>query len=638
MSTDAFRLQYLARTAAGVPRDLANTLVVSKIKPIRPTVLIYNCTFVCDARCTMCNNWKRGNRKEDMPLDQVDGVFDHEFWGAVENLNISGGEPTTRNDLPEMVEMFQRRLRRLRKIGINTTGLTPHRAIPMLTRIVEFCAEHDLLISIRVSLDGIGDIHNQVRNVKRGFDKASQTIEAMQTLAGKHPQFQFGIASTIFATNLEDAKNILAWARSHKLDVVFNMLRFTDNMLGNRSLEESIGFREREEEFMRQFFLERVQEESVLSGQAFMYLHYADMIANGYIRTMPCPFRTQGLLLNPNGDLFYCENSDLLGNVLDTNAVRHLFQGRESRPSRDVRRDHLQALPQPVPGERRRDEAVRAVREVPDARVSGQEQPRAARRDPSDRAVTRLVRSRAVRLVVAAGLTGYLLWISHPEQIGRATAGAAPSWLLAACALVLVDRTLMAWRWIALLRPLTADAPPRLADVIRVFFVSTFVGTFLPASVGGDAVRAFSLSRHNVPAAPAVASVVMDRALGVVSILSARPVQPRRPARGGAAWRLRRSRAGRSGVVGGGAGDLLGRRRGPRGACDRRWCRENACGASDRACLTRSGRTDTIMAFSPPCLVYSVVVQVIRVLQAWCLGLRTAHRGADRRCTSSRFR
>ena len=242
MSTDAFRLQYLARTAAGVPRDLANTLVVSKIKPIRPTVLIYNCTFVCDARCTMCNNWKRGNRKEDMTLDQIDGVFDHEFWGAVENLNISGGEPTTRNDLPEMVEMFHRRLPRLRKIGINTTGLTPHRAIPMLTRIVEFCAAQDLLISIRVSLDGIGDIHNQVRNVKRGFDKASQTIEAMQALAAKHPHFQFGIASTIFATNLEDAKNILAWARAKKLDVVFNMLRFTDNMLGNRNLEESIGF------------------------------------------------------------------------------------------------------------------------------------------------------------------------------------------------------------------------------------------------------------------------------------------------------------------------------------------------------------------------------------------------------------
>jgi MoaA/NifB/PqqE/SkfB family radical SAM enzyme len=320
MATDSFRLSYLARAAAGVPRDLANTLVVSKLKPIRPTVLIYNCTFVCDARCQMCNNWKRGNRKEDMTLAQVDGVFDHEFWGAVENLNISGGEPTTRNDLPELVELFQTRLPRLRKIGINTTGLTPHRAIPMLTRIVEFCAAHDLLISIRVSLDGIGDVHNQVRDVKRGFDKACQTIEAMQALSARHPQFSFGIASTIFATNLEDAGNILTWARAKKLDVVFNMLRFTDNMLGNRDLEEKVGFHEKEEAFMRKFFLERVQEESVLSGQAFMYLHYADMIANGYKRTMPCPFRTQGLLLNPNGDLFYCENSDMLGNVLDQSA------------------------------------------------------------------------------------------------------------------------------------------------------------------------------------------------------------------------------------------------------------------------------------------------------------------------------
>jgi MoaA/NifB/PqqE/SkfB family radical SAM enzyme len=261
-----------------------------------------------------------------MTLAQLEPVMNHPFWGAVENLNISGGEPTTRNDLPEIVEMFQRHLPRLRKIGINTTGLTPHRAIPMLTRIVEFCAKNGILISIRVSLDGIGDVHNQVRDVKRGFEKASQTIEAMQALSKTHDNFQFGIASTIFATNMEDAENILAWARTKGLDVVFNMLRFTDAMLHNKQLEEKIGFREREETFMRKFFLDRVQEESVLSGQAFMYLHYADMIANGYQRTMPCPFQSQGLLLNPNGDLHYCENSEKLGNVLDDPAESLYFK------------------------------------------------------------------------------------------------------------------------------------------------------------------------------------------------------------------------------------------------------------------------------------------------------------------------
>lgn len=334
MAVQTFRLKYLSKAAAGVPRDLVNTFVSAKIHPIRPTVLIYNCTWVCDAKCEMCSNWKFGDRKSDMTLDQLEPVLASPFWGAVENLNISGGEPTTRLDLPQMVELFHKHLPRLRKIGINTTGLTPARAIPMLTRIVEFCAAKGILISIRVSLDGIGDIHNQVRHVKNGFDKACKTIDAMQALAKQHDNFQFGLAATIFATNMPDAENILAWARTKNLDVVFNMLRFTDAMLHNKDLEQTIGFRETEEAFMRKFFLDRVKEESVLSGQAFMYLHYADMIANGYHRTMPCPFQSQGLLLNPNGDLHYCENSEKLGNVLDESAEA-LYYKAESLEHRE---------------------------------------------------------------------------------------------------------------------------------------------------------------------------------------------------------------------------------------------------------------------------------------------------------------
>ncbi|HEX5217186.1 MAG TPA: radical SAM protein [Vicinamibacterales bacterium] len=338
MSTRTFRLRYLAKSAAGVPRDLVQS-AVSHVTAIKPTVLIFNCTWVCDARCTMCNNWKWGNRKEDITLEQLDGVMAHDFWSSVENLNISGGEPTTRNDLPEMVDLFIKRLPRLRKIGINTTGLTPQRAIPMLTRIVEACDKAGLLISIRVSLDGIGEVHDTVRSVKKGFDKALQTIEAMQALAETSPHFQFGLASTIFAKNLDDAQHIRDWAKTKNLDIVFNMLRFTDNMLHNKDLQASIGFGSREEQFMKQFFLDRVAEESILSGQSFMYLHYADMIANGYHRTMPCPFQRQGLLLNPNGDLFYCENSQKLGNVLDSNAEQLYFDTANLAKREEMKRD-----------------------------------------------------------------------------------------------------------------------------------------------------------------------------------------------------------------------------------------------------------------------------------------------------------
>jgi glycosyltransferase 2 family protein len=124
-----------------------------------------------------------------------------------------------------------------------------------------------------------------------------------------------------------------------------------------------------------------------------------------------------------------------------------------------------------------------------------------------------------LRLAVAAALLGYTLWRSDPRAVWRAGAGAAFEPLLVAVLLVLVDRALMAYRWFVLLRPLEHHRLPPFGVILRIFFVSTFVGTFLPASIGGDAVRAYSLSRHNVPAADAVASVFLDRMLGVLSVL-----------------------------------------------------------------------------------------------------------------------
>ena len=331
-----YALKYLAKAAASAPRDIINSYV-ARLRPIHPTVVIFHCTFVCDARCEMCWNWKRGDRKTDMTLAQIDEVFKSGLWKHVENANISGGEPTTRNDLVDICRVMLDRLPRLRKFGLNTTGLTPHRAIPMLTKIVELCQERGVIFSTRVSIDGVGEMHNQVRQVKRGFDKANETIRAMKELQKRH-NFNFGISTTIFHTNLNDAENILAWAKKENLDIVFNMVRFTEPMLGNAELAGTCAPVGEEEERMRQFFLDRVRMDSVLDGQNYVYMHYADMIANGYHRLAPCPFQTQGIMLNPDGGLFFCENSEVIGNVLDQDAEQ-LYFSAASQAHRDFVRD-----------------------------------------------------------------------------------------------------------------------------------------------------------------------------------------------------------------------------------------------------------------------------------------------------------
>ena len=123
-----------------------------------------------------------------------------------------------------------------------------------------------------------------------------------------------------------------------------------------------------------------------------------------------------------------------------------------------------------------------------------------------------------VRVVFAVGLLAYLFWRADPQAVGRVFAAARWTPLVIVVALVLIDRALMAHRWFVLLRPLGREGLPSFAAILKIFFVSTFVGTFLPASIGGDAVRAYNLSSHGVPIGDATASVFVDRMLGVLSL------------------------------------------------------------------------------------------------------------------------
>ena len=217
--------------------------------------------------------------------------------------------------------------------------------------------------------------------MKRAFEKAGKTIKAMQELQQKY-SFNFGISSTLFSMNLDDADNILAWAKKEKLDIVFNMVRFTDAMLGNSEKDGELRPIGVEEQRMRKFFMDRVRQDPLLDGQNYIYMHYADMIGNGYHRLAPCPFQTQGVMLNPNGDVFFCENSDVMGNVKDEDPEKIYFRDELAGASPDDSRREVPRLPQPVPDERRGHQAGRALRQVPAPRVDGKAARRARRQRP----------------------------------------------------------------------------------------------------------------------------------------------------------------------------------------------------------------------------------------------------------------
>jgi uncharacterized protein (TIRG00374 family) len=90
-------------------------------------------------------------------------------------------------------------------------------------------------------------------------------------------------------------------------------------------------------------------------------------------------------------------------------------------------------------------------------------------------------------------------------------------WFIPAVAVSIATVPLMALRWRLLLSAKGLDAP--FMWLTRTYFVALFAGQFLPAAIGGDAVRAVELGRRTRDAPEAVASVLIDRLIGLVSLV-----------------------------------------------------------------------------------------------------------------------
>ncbi len=230
--------------------------------------------------------------------------------------------------------------------------------------------------------------------------------------------------------------------------------------------------------------------------------------------------------------------------------------------------------------------------------------------------IARLVRSTAFRLVVTAAILAFLMRDVDVRETAAAIARLDPWWFAATLLLVALDRLVMVIRWQMLLRSAGVVLPP--GSALRIFLVSSFVGSFLPAGVGGDASRAYAVAARTDRGADAVASVAIDRLLGLVAIVLLGAVGLTGWAQhlpGSARVRL----TGAAALVAAAAVAALWMDRVVRGALPRRWThgawgrRLVKLGDAVGAYRQRQGTVWTVF-------VLSVAVQAIRVLQGYTLG------------------
>jgi MoaA/NifB/PqqE/SkfB family radical SAM enzyme len=162
--------------------------------PVNITVSV---SYRCNSRCKTCNVWLLPN--DDFTADEYDRTF-RSLGRAPYWFTFSGGEPTLRKDLPEIIGSAYEHCRP-GIINIPTNGIQDAIIPGRIERIVEACPKAQVIVNL--SLDGVGEKHDEVRGVKGNFERSMRTYRALKALQKSHQNLTLGVHTVLSNFNID---------------------------------------------------------------------------------------------------------------------------------------------------------------------------------------------------------------------------------------------------------------------------------------------------------------------------------------------------------------------------------------------------------------------------------------------------
>jgi MoaA/NifB/PqqE/SkfB family radical SAM enzyme len=167
-----------------------------KLHPLSLTVSV---TCRCNSRCRTCRIYEK--KVQEFTLEEFDKSFSSigkgVFW-----ITMSGGEPFLREDFGDICKRAYVRCRP-KILNIPTNGILSDRIVENVEQIAK--AAPDAQIIVNVSLDEVGEKHDEIRNVRGNFAKAVNTFERLKSLKEQGCRnLNVGIHTVISQYNVEN--------------------------------------------------------------------------------------------------------------------------------------------------------------------------------------------------------------------------------------------------------------------------------------------------------------------------------------------------------------------------------------------------------------------------------------------------
>lgn len=149
----------------------------------------------CEQDCVQC--FVRPEADDDL-LQPADYTATGRHLGGLLQLTITGGEPTLRADLSEVVAGLVQP-RRVPYVSLHTNGFGPERVERQVRAVLAKIP--DSLLSVRLSLDGPLTLHDEIRRRPGSWDRAMESLARLASLRRREPRLHLFVDTVVSAHN-----------------------------------------------------------------------------------------------------------------------------------------------------------------------------------------------------------------------------------------------------------------------------------------------------------------------------------------------------------------------------------------------------------------------------------------------------
>lgn len=307
-----------------------------------PYKLNFSITNKCNSKCKICNIWKT-NVENELTLDEINRIFKKANF--LSWTGLTGGEPFLRNDLVDIVDIIPRHCKNLFILSMSTNGLLPN---IIRKKVEEMLSIEIPWYIITVSLDGPENVHDQIRGVKDGWEKAIKTYKELKRISSVDKRLDVSFQYTIspynigmFEETFKSAKKMIRDLKPGDFCITFFQVSYRYYNLDQiKKLEE---FKKKLPQEIDQIYNFKYRKLTNLMGLLpKTYLKFVKEFIEKDRVPLKCKALSSSCFLDATGNLYPCTMYDKkLGNLRDTDySIKKIWDTQTADKIRNKIREH----------------------------------------------------------------------------------------------------------------------------------------------------------------------------------------------------------------------------------------------------------------------------------------------------------